>query len=541
MLNFRYIGSMEQASQIKGPDGPLTDQLIKFGKFFSRWDGPDRPEYEPRGCPRGAAFSWYTYSPTRVKYPYIRGPLLEMYREAKAIHSDPVDAFHSIVSDPAKRSRYVNARGKGGLVRSTWAEALELMAAAHVHTIKYYGPDRNTGFTPIPAMSMVSFSAGVRYIQLMGGVMTSFYDWYADLPVASPQVFGDQTDVPESGDWWDAAYLIMWGANVPLTFEDFSLTYTDLPFLVTLETREDGVKVPSKFLTAAKLAGEAEQANSDFKPVMMDRETGEVFVPNGTMGHRYAAEDQGKWNLDLQGRKPILSIRDLPQGESAAVEIKMPTFDDPKGHGDVITRGVPVAYVEGHEVTTVFDIMLAQYGVGRKGLPGTWAKDYDDWSVQNTPAWQEPITSVPAEAVIRIAREFAKSALDSGGRSMVIFGAGICQWYHADTTYRAILALLNLTGCQGRNGGGWAHYVGQEKARPLTGLTHTPPTTCSPRWLRASCATFTPLTSWHAPPAWAGCRSTRSSPRTRWTWLTRQSRQWHVARHPRTQTTLLSA
>jgi hypothetical protein len=25
--------------------------------------GPDRPEYEPRGCPRGAAFSWYTYSP----------------------------------------------------------------------------------------------------------------------------------------------------------------------------------------------------------------------------------------------------------------------------------------------------------------------------------------------------------------------------------------------------------------------------------------------------------------------------------------------
>ena len=62
-------------------------------------------------------------------------------------------------------------------------------------------------------------------------------------------------------------------------FEDFSLTYTDLPFLVTLETREDGVKVPSKFLTAAKLAGEAEQPNADFKPVLMDRETGEVFVP----------------------------------------------------------------------------------------------------------------------------------------------------------------------------------------------------------------------------------------------------------------------
>jgi nitrate reductase alpha subunit len=38
--------------------------------------GPDRPEYEPRGCPRGASFSWYTYSPTRVRYPYVRGALL---------------------------------------------------------------------------------------------------------------------------------------------------------------------------------------------------------------------------------------------------------------------------------------------------------------------------------------------------------------------------------------------------------------------------------------------------------------------------------
>jgi nitrate reductase alpha subunit len=34
--------------------------------------GPDSPEYEPRGCPRGASFSWYTYSPSRVRYPYVR-------------------------------------------------------------------------------------------------------------------------------------------------------------------------------------------------------------------------------------------------------------------------------------------------------------------------------------------------------------------------------------------------------------------------------------------------------------------------------------
>ncbi|HVQ86576.1 MAG TPA: molybdopterin-dependent oxidoreductase, partial [Actinomycetes bacterium] len=179
--------------------------------------GPDSPEYEPRGCPRGAAFSWYTYSPTRVRYPYVRGVLLEMYREAKARIGDPVLAWADIVSDPERSRRYKQARGKGGLVRASWEEATELISAAHVYTIKRFGPDRVAGFSPIPAMSMVSHASGARFVSLIGGSMLSFYDWYADLPVASPQVFGDQTDVPESGDWWDAGYLIMWGSNVPVT------------------------------------------------------------------------------------------------------------------------------------------------------------------------------------------------------------------------------------------------------------------------------------------------------------------------------------
>mgnify|MGYP001045573838 FL=1 len=44
--------------------------------------GPDMPEFEPRGCPRGASFSWYEYSPLRVKYPYIRGKLLDLWTQA---------------------------------------------------------------------------------------------------------------------------------------------------------------------------------------------------------------------------------------------------------------------------------------------------------------------------------------------------------------------------------------------------------------------------------------------------------------------------
>lgn len=37
------------------------------------------------------------------------------------------------------------------------------------------------------------------------------------MPAASPQVFGDQTDVPESGDWRNSSYLMIWGTNLPTT------------------------------------------------------------------------------------------------------------------------------------------------------------------------------------------------------------------------------------------------------------------------------------------------------------------------------------
>mgnify|MGYP001392143221 CR=1 FL=1 len=516
--------------------------------------GPDRPEYEPRGCPRGAAFSWYTYSPTRVRYPYVRGVLVQMYREARARLGDPVLAWEEITTDPNKRRHYQRARGKGGLVRTTWEEALEISAAAHVLTIKKYGPDRIAGFSPIPAMSMVSHGIGARFVNLLGGSMLSFYDWYADLPVASPQVFGDQTDVPESGDWWDAAYLVLWGSNVPVTrtpdahwmaearyrgqkvvvvspdyndaakfaddwlaphpgtdgalamamghvilrerfverptprFSEYARTYTDLPFLVALEDR-DGRVVPGKFLTEADL-GEAgtgnagvENAgveNAQWKPVIWAQGEDAPIAPNGTIGHRWGAEGEGRWNLDLQGRVPELTFH--TEG-AESVEVALPRFDTPDGSAEIDVRGVPIRRVAGRPVTTVFDLVMAQYGVSRPGLPGTWPAGYDDPDAAYTPAWQEALTSVPAQRAVRIAREFADTAEASGGRSMIVLGAGTNQWFHGENSYRAFLALLLLTGCQGVNGGGWAHYVGQEKCRTLTG------------W-----ATFASAADWSRPP-----------------------------------------
>jgi nitrate reductase alpha subunit len=459
-----------------------------------------------------------------VKYPYVRGSLLERFRESRRRLGDPVDAWAEIVEDEKFSTTYKSQRGRGGFVRASWEEAIALVAAAHVYTIRRYGPDRVAGFSPIPAMSMASYACGSRFYALIGGTILSFYDWYSDLPPASPQTFGDQTDVPESADWFNCSYLLVWGTNLPTTrtpdahfmtearyrgqkvvvvspdyaehtkfadhwlpakpgtdgalamamghvilkefwadrrvpyFERYARSFTDLPLLVTLSERDRGL-VPDRFLRASDLA--AEEEHPEWKTIVLDERTGNPVVPNGSAGHRYQSEP-GRWNLRLEGCEPALTL--FRRDGAEAVEVVLPRFD---GAG-VLRRGVPALTVGGQVVTTVLDLMLAQYGVARPGLPGEWPQGYDD-PAPYTPAWQEAVTGVDRYLAARVAREFARNAELTEGRSMIAMGAGTNHWFHSDTIYRTFLSLLLMCGCEGRSGGGWAHYVGQEKVRPLAG------------------------------------------------------------------------
>src|SRR3546814_8399263 len=81
----------------------------------------------------------------------------------------------------------------GGFARVHWDEANEIIAASNLYTVKQYGPDRVIGFSPIPAMSMISYAAGARYLSLLGGACLSFYDWYCDLPPSSTTGWGEKT------------------------------------------------------------------------------------------------------------------------------------------------------------------------------------------------------------------------------------------------------------------------------------------------------------------------------------------------------------
>jgi nitrate reductase alpha subunit len=482
------------------------------------------PPYEPRGCQRGISFSWYLYSPIRVKYPYARGALLDLWREAKKAHQDPVAAWEAIQNDPHKRKRYQKARGKGGFRRTSWDEALELMAAAVVSTVKRYGPDRVIGFSPIPAMSQISYAAGSRFLSLLGGVPMSFYDWYCDLPNASPEIWGEQTDVHESADWYNARFIAVMGSNLNMTrtpdthfiaevrhagakltvfspdfsqvskyadwwipihpgqdgafwmavnhvilkeyyadrqipyFQNYLKRYTDAPFLVEIQNGR-----PGRYLRANALSEYAEEENGDFKLLIFDEEKC-PRMPGGTIGFRWQKE-KGRWNLKLEDPRTGEPLNPRLTLLGAEDEVLLVEFDD-FGSDRKLKRGVPVRYVTTKDgrrvaVATVFDLLMAQFGVGR-GLPGDYSQSYED-DLPYTPLWQEKWTGIHRDTLLRYARAWAENGAKTGGRNLIIIGAGINHWYHNNLLYRAGIVALMLTGSVGVNGGGLAHYVGQEK------------------------------------------------------------------------------
>jgi len=87
-------------------------------------------------------------------------------------------------------------------------------------------------------------------------------------------------------------------------------------------------------------------------------------------------------------------------------------------------------------VCTIFDVLLAQYGVNR-GLEGAYPASYDDKHAAYTPAWQEIFTGVDSKTIINIAREWGHTGEVTNGKCMVIIGAGVNQWYHQNLMYRA--------------------------------------------------------------------------------------------------------
>jgi complex iron-sulfur molybdoenzyme family reductase subunit alpha len=397
----------------------------------------DLPDYNPRGCQKGACFVEYVYGAQRLKYPLIR-------RGLRA--GTPVE------------------RGSGQWERIGWDEALTIIAGKLLDNIYHHGPDTNSFFSVIPAMSPVSFAGGARLCHLIGGVFCSFYDWYCDLPPGEPITWGVQTEACECADWFNSKYIVLWGANIAQTrIPDAHFAY---------EARYNGAKiccVSPDYNSSAIHADHFLQIQPG-TDAMLALGLARILVDQGWIDRSYIVEqtdlpflvrtDNGKFlrQADLQagGSAELFYLWDQTTRRAVPAPGCLAQVKQNRAAASIRLEGIQpalegnftVAAADGRpiEVTTVFAKLrdsLREHSLDR---------------VAQT-------TGLPAREIERMAR-------DIGTRrpAMIIHGAGTNHWFHNDSITRSLILLTALTGNVGKNGGGFNHYVGQERVWPEHGF-----------------------------------------------------------------------
>ncbi|WP_137283283.1 nitrate reductase subunit alpha [Halorussus salinisoli] len=406
---------------------------VKNGQVWREEQASDYPEINdelpssnPRGCQKGACYTDYVNAEQRIKYPLRR----------------------------------VGQRGEGKWRRISWDEALDEIAQKVVTEVERGNYDAISAFTPIPAMSPVSFASGTRFISLIGGVSHSFYDWYSDLPPGEPLTWGTQTDNAESADWYNADYIIAWGSNVNVT------RIPDAKFF--LEAAYKGTKRVGVFTDYSQTAIHCDEwlspkAGSDaalalgMARTIVDEGLHDVpHLKEQTDMPLLVREDTGKLlrvadvrNLSTDGDAEKVFVMADQQGTLRQAPGSLGNRDGKHDHDASIELGFdPQLGVE-----RSVDVQ----GGGSANVRTVWLNLRDELS-NYTPERINEITGVGRDTHQQIAREFAQS-----DRGKIIHGKGVNDWYHNDLGNRAIQLLVTLTGHIGRQGTGFDHYVGQEK------------------------------------------------------------------------------
>ncbi|HNH35248.1 MAG TPA: molybdopterin-dependent oxidoreductase [Rhodocyclaceae bacterium] len=406
---------------------------------------PGIPEYNPRGCNKGVCGVDYMYGPHRIKYPLIR----------------------------------VGERGEGKWRRASWDEALEMIADKIVDTIKNEAPDCISVFSPVPAVAPVSFAAGHRFAHYIGAHTHTFFDWYGDHPTGQTQTVGVQGDSCECADWFNAKFIILWGANPSIT------RIPDAHYLS--EAALNGTKIVSISPDYNASTIKADQW-LHLKPGTdgaLGLAMAHVIIKENLFDVMSVKEQTDLPYLVRKDNRRFLREADVVEGGSPN---KFYVWDA-KGGKAVIAKGCwgdepeqkapPVAFLGRN--TNTFPKGYIALGDLDPALEGSFkvpAKGGTSLDVEpvfailksrimnlNTPEKAAAITGIPAKVIVQLAKDYATAK-----PSMIISGGGTNHWYYSDVLLRVFHLLSALTGSEGKNGGGLQHYIGQWKPTFLPGV-----------------------------------------------------------------------
>jgi anaerobic selenocysteine-containing dehydrogenase len=369
------------------------------------------PDYNPRGCQKGACYSELMYGVNRIKYPLKR----------------------------------IGERGEGKWKRVSWDEALTEIADKMVEVIKEDGPESiinfygtSTAFEP-GAIS----GAKLRFFDLMGGVFCDTFGGVGDSSTGMNATWGFSNYDGTSSDWFNSDYIILW---------KFNPSYTRIPEAHFLwEARYNGATIIS---VAPDYNASSIHADSWVNPKVgtdtaLALGMARVIVEEKLYKPSYIKEQTDLPFLVREDNKRFLRERDIePEGKEDNFYI-----------WDINTNQLKKAPgAMGHEIKSLKlgDLDPALEGrweietTQNKKLQVTTVFEYlKDMLQDYTPEKASKITGISPEVIRKLARDYSKAKA-----GLIISSMGSCKFYHADLMHRSRILIAALAGHVGKPGGG---------------------------------------------------------------------------------------
>ncbi len=372
----------------------------------------DVPDFNPRGCQKGASCSDLLVGKTRLRHPMRR----------------------------------VGPRGGGGWKRISWDEALDEIADTLVDTLKRRGGEGvlcelgpNIDFGPNSA-------AALRFFRQIGAPLTDSMAQIGDLPVGGTITLGTPHTDGSSDDWFRSSYLVLWACNPGTT------RIPDAHYLQ--EARYAGARVVS---IAPDYNQSAIHADLWISPrpgtdAALAMASCQVVIDEGLFDDAYVREqtdlpfllrrDNARFLRESDvltgGREDVFAIWDekadrllwAPGSQGSS----NPSLALPEGVQPALEISRKVELLDGRsvEVHTVFSTL-------RERL-----------DKEHRPSQASAVTGVSADLIRQFARDFANAP-----SALVMSQWGACKHYHSDLLQRSQILLASLTGNLGRAGGGW--------------------------------------------------------------------------------------
>lgn len=360
------------------------------------------PDYNPRGCQKGACYSNQMYGPERLKFPLKR----------------------------------IGKRGEGKWKRITWDEALTEIADAILDAIQKEGP-RSIVYEHSPGEGGYAngIIPGVRLSRILRATQIDLDSVISDFNAGIYLTFGKFQFASSVDDWYHADLIIIWHMNPIYTripcYHYIAEAFYKGTTVVTIAPDYSPSAIHADYYIPVKVGTDAALALSMCKVIIDEKIYNSKFIKEQTDLPLLVRMDTKKFlrEMDLRenGRDNQFYFYDLKTGEIVKAPRKTLKFD-----GDPALEGkYKVKLKDGKEVevTPVFELLKEHL------------KEYE-------PERASKICGVHPETIKMLARMVA------GNKTHILVGWNSAKYYHGDLMERAQCLLLALTGNWGKKGTG---------------------------------------------------------------------------------------